>query len=174
MIIMGLPTASLAHVRSKFSAGRFRDEMLNPLWSAAANRGVDPVGVVAQSMKETATGQFGGQVKPQFYNTCGLKIRHMEMYPGITDNDNPLAHQVFPNWRVGAIAHVQHLMAYAGVPVLHEPILTGRYDYVFGKYSNIIHFENLGGKTEDGRIKWAPSSSYGSELVAIARKLQGA
>lgn len=165
MIIMGLPTASLAHVRGKFSAGRFRDEMLNPLWSAAANRGVDPVGVVAQSMKETATGQFGGQVKPQFYNTCGLKIRHLGLYTA-TDGDQPLAHQMFPNWEVGAIAHVQHLMAYAGVPVNHEPVVDPRYVWVIGKHS-ARHFEDLSGK-------WAPSPSYGSELVAIARKLQGA
>jgi N-acetylmuramoyl-L-alanine amidase len=113
-------------------------------------------------MKETGNGSYSGQVKPQFYNTCGLKVRHLGLYPEV-DGDRPLAHQMFPNWRVGAIAHVQHLMAYAGVAVLHEPILDPRYDWVIGKHS-VVHFAHLGGK-------WAPSLSYGQELERIMSTL---
>lgn len=164
MNIIGAPSASYDAVASRVPRGRFHDEMFDPLWSAAVDRGVDPVGVVAQSMKETGNGSFGGQVKPQFYNTCGLKVRHLGIYPEV-NGDLPLAHQMFPNWRVGAIAHVQHLMAYAGHAVNHEPIVDPRYVWVIGKHS-AVHFEELGGK-------WAPSSGYGSELVAIARKLRG-
>jgi hypothetical protein len=165
MRILGPPTATLAQVTERAPGGLFRSSMLLPLWSAAFDRGVDPVGVIAQAMKETGNGTYTGQVKPQFYNTCGLKVRHLGMFPE-ADGDRPLAHQMFPNWRVGAIAHVQHLLAYAGVAVNHEPIVDPRYDWVFGKYA-AVHFEELSGK-------WAPSKTYGQELVAIARKLQGA
>jgi hypothetical protein len=165
MRILGPPTATLAQVTERAPGGLFRSAMLLPLWSAAYDRGVDPVGVIAQAMKETGNGTYTGQVKPQFYNTCGLKVRHLGMFPE-ADGDRPLAHQMFPNWRVGAIAHVQHLLPYAGVAVNHEPIVDPRYDWVFGKYA-AVHFEELSDK-------WARSKTYGQELVAIARKLQGA
>jgi N-acetylmuramoyl-L-alanine amidase len=162
MRILGPPTATLAQVTERAPGGLFRSAMLLPLWSAAYDRGVDPVGVIAQAMKETGNGTYTGQVKPQFYNTCGLKVRHLGMFPE-ADGDRPLAHQMFPNWRVGAIAHVQHLLAYTGVAINHEPVLDPRYDWVVGKHS-AVHFADLGGK-------WAPSPSYGRELEEIARRL---
>lgn len=147
---------------------RFMGEMFDPLWEEALVYGIDPVGVVAQAYKETGGGQFAGKVRPEFYNPAGIKIRHQALFPGITDGDNPLAHAMFPNWAVGAAAHVQHLSAYAGMRLDAGPevIVDPRYTYVVGKY-RLENFEELGGR-------WAPSLSYGVEIVAIARRLQGA
>lgn len=142
---------------------RFPGEMFPALWSAALGCGIDPVGMVAQAFKETAGGNYTGKVKPEFYNTCGLKVRTLGLFPGIDDGDMPLAHQRFPNWLCGALAHAQHLAAYAGA-VVGTLIVDPRYELVVGKY-RLETFEELSGK-------WAPSATYGTELVAIARKLQ--
>lgn len=168
MRIIGPPSADRETVRSNLSTmslhARFLGEMFLPLWEAALAYDIDPVGVIAQSYKETGGGVFGGKVKPEFYNTCGLKIRHQPLFPGLTDGDNPLAHQMFPSWSVGAVAHVQHLRAYAGWPVA-DLVVDPRYVFVIGKHI-VESFAELGGK-------WAPSPSYGTELETIARQLQG-
>lgn len=144
---------------------RFGSEMFSPLWIAAATYGIDPVGVIAQAWKETGGGRFTGQVSPQFYNTAGIKVRHVGKYPGVDDGDRPLAHAQFASWDVGAVAHVQHLCAYAGVPLEGHLIVDPRYTLVAGKH-RLEQWSDLGGK-------WAPSSSYGTELEAIMRRLQG-
>jgi len=169
MRIIGPNSATFAKVKANIAASgkahpRFIDEMLTPLWVASHKYGIDAVGVVAQALKETGWGHYGGAVKPEFYNTCGLKIRHTAMFPGVTDGDNPLAHQIFPNWEVGAEAHLQHLRAYAGWALALDTLLVdGRYGYVYGKY-RLENFADLGGK-------WAPSPTYGTELEALARTL---
>lgn len=141
---------------------RFVVEMLPDLWSAGEFYGIDPVGVLAQAFKETAGGRFTGAVRPEFFNPCGLKVRQLGLFPGIDDGDNPLAHQRFANWTNGAHAHVQHLCAYAGQPV-PGLIVDPRYFLVGG--TPVETFEELSGR-------WAPSPTYGPELVAIARRFQ--
>jgi hypothetical protein len=141
---------------------RFVVEMFPELWSAGEFYGIDPVGVVAQAIKETGGGRFTGAVKAEAFNTCGLKNRYLGLYPGIDDGDNPLAHARFANWTCGAHAHVQHLCAYAGQPVA-TLIVDPRFSLVGGK--PVETFEELSGR-------WAPSLTYGQELVAIARRLQ--
>lgn len=167
MRILGPPSAPRATVVAAAAAQsgvhtRFVDDMLPALWDAAVANGVDPVGVIAQAFKETGGGQFKGRVKPEFRNTCGLKNRQ-SLFPGVDDGDQPLAHARFASWRVGALAHVQHLLAYAGVPV-RLLIVDPRYELVAGKH-RLESFEELGGR-------WAPSATYGTELVVIARRLQ--
>jgi hypothetical protein len=92
----------------------FTNEIFPVLWDAGTKYDIDPVGLDAQSYKETGAGKFGGKVTPQFYNTAGIKIRDPGMFPGVTDDDHPLAHQLFPNWDTGAVAQAQHVLAYAG------------------------------------------------------------
>lgn len=169
MRIVGPPTADKGRVTSQIVAlgighPRFTTEMFDPLWSAALRYCIDPVGLVAQAYKETGAGNFGGNVKPEHCNPCGLKIRYLGLYPEAS-GDLPLAHQMFPNWATGARAHAQHLRAYAGCPVEDTELVDPRYFLVFGKFQ-CIEFEDLGGK-------WAPSLTYGTELVALARKLRG-
>lgn len=141
----------------------FRMQMLPELWDAAVEYGVDPVGMVAQSGKETGWGTYTGQVIDRFYNTAGIKVRHQDLFPGITDDDKPLAHQMFPNWRVGATAHAQHLVAYAGGSV-SGLIVDPRYTLVGPPF--VATWAELGGR-------WAPSTTYGLEIEAIMRILSG-
>jgi hypothetical protein len=163
--IIGPPSAKLASIiLPTGTTALFRDQIAPALWDAAVSYGIDPVGVVAQSYKETVGGTFKGNVRPEFCNPCGLKNR-VSLFPGVDDNDNPLAHARFASWEVGAEAHVQHLCAYAGQPLLGQMIVDPRYDFVAGKYA-LENFNELGGR-------WAPSLTYGLELVAIARRLQG-
>lgn len=142
---------------------RFADEMFPALWDAAVTCGVDPVGLIAQAAKETRWGNYGGKVRPEFHNTCGLK-NGSSLFPGVDDLDNPLAHARFANWEVGALAHAQHLAAYAGARPPFGLIVDPRFELVAGK-SRLENFEELSGK-------WAPSTTYGPELVKIARALQ--
>jgi N-acetylmuramoyl-L-alanine amidase len=143
----------------------FRQQMLPELWDAAVTYGIDPVGMVAQSGKETGWGAFGGNVLPEFYNPCGLKVRHPDLFPGITDGDRPLAHQLFPNWTVGAHAHAQHLVAYTGGDVSELALIVDpRYTLVGPPF--VETWAGLGGR-------WAPSVSYGQEIEAIMRILAG-
>lgn len=171
MRILGPPSVTVAHLSARLTLQadahpRFLGEMFQPLWEAAESYTVDPVGMVAQAFKETGGGRYGGKVKPEHYNPCGLKIRHLDLYPGVTDGDNPLAHAMFPNWTTGCRAQAQHLRAYAGWPVHPENLVDPRYTLVIGRH-RCESFEELGGK-------WAPSLTYGQEIVTLARRLLGA
>lgn len=171
MRIIGPPSAAkdrvITNARDLGAVVLFTADMLPALWDAALRYHVDPVGVVAQAFKETGGGKFGGRVLPGFFNTCGLKVRDPNLvarFTGDTDADQPLAHAMFPNWAVGAAAHVQHLRAYTGWAVTHDLIVDPRYVWVIGRHA-LVDFDQLGGK-------WAPSRTYGTELVAIAEKLR--
>ena len=174
MRIIGPPSAERHVVKAGLTGDptvhpRFYQEMFDHLWDAAVGYNIDPVGVVAQSYKETGRGHFGGAVQPGFRNTCGLKVRYVGMVKailGTADDDHPLLHQQFPSWRAGAEAHVQHLRAYASWPV-DDLVVDPRYEWVAGGYYRLENFEELSGR-------WAPSPTYGQELVAIARKLVAA
>lgn len=143
----------------------FRDRMFPELWAAAVDLGVDPVGMVAQSGKETGWGAYEGQVRPEFHNTCGLKLHTAQqaLFPGVTDGDLPLAHAMFANWQVGAIAHAQHLCAYATEPV-GRPVIDPRFTLVGPPAVSV--WAELGGR-------WAPSPTYGIEIEDIMRQLAG-
>lgn len=168
--IIGPPSATRSQVSGQLATlaphPRFIADIFHPLWDAAEHYIIDPVGAVAQSFKETGGGQFAGKVKPEFYNPCGLKIRNQQLFPGITDDDNPLAHAMFPNWEVGTMAQIQHLRAYTGwlVPI-GELVVDPRYVFVVGR-NTCENFSDLGGR-------WAPSPTYGNEIEALAKKLQG-
>ena len=84
------------------------------------------------------------------------------MFPGITDQDRPLAHQMFPSWEVGAAAQAQHLRAYAGQPVTGDLSLTSL--RVGHRTLSLIEWSDLGGK-------WAPSPTYGIEIEQIMQTL---
>jgi hypothetical protein len=166
MRIMGAPTATSTTVRKNMAAlgvgTLFTNEMFPPIWHAAQEAGIDPVILTAQAGKETGWGRFGRATTPDHHNTCGLKIKKPE---GLADDD-PNAHQRFPNWRVGATAHAQHLRAYCGVyypeyVAIHSP----RYPIVVSLGLKITDIEQLG----SGR--WAPSTTYGAEVAATAKRL---
>lgn len=167
MLIVGRPSADRRTVKNNLNelgANRlFLVDMLDALWEAALYYHLDPVGMVAQSFKETGAGKFGGRIDHRWFNTCGLKVRDQRIHPEL-DGDKPLAHAMFPNWQVGAEAHAQHLRAYAGWPVDGHMIVDPRYVWVIGKHQ-VTKYEDLGGK-------WAPNKTYGKEIVTIANKLK--
>lgn len=173
MRILGPASASFAVVERNVKAEKgvhsdFAGVMLVELWREAERYGLDPVGVVAQSAKETGWGQFNGAVKRIMRNTCGLKIAQPGFVAGTAD-DATLAHAQFASWQVGARAHAQHLRAYAGHPVpMLDLVVDPRYAaaLTIGLDSPVSDFEQLGG----GR--WAPSPTYGAELVVIADRLR--
>lgn len=171
MRILGPPSADYDTVRANLvklnAAPLFINDMLPALWSAARKYSVDPVGVVAQAHKETNGGKFGRLVLPNFYNTAGLKLRHPNPAIG-TVGEVTLAHAQFVSWAHGAEAHVQHLLAYAGVLDLEGYLIVDpRWPFVVGRY-RAETFEELSGK-------WAsPGLTYGQEVVALANQLIGA
>ncbi len=173
MRILDLPSSTYDHVVNRLdelgAADLFLEQMVGPLWQAAFRYGIDPVGLIAQSYKETGAGTFKGQVTAQFYNPCGLKVRHPGKFPGIDDGDMPLAHAQFASWDVGAQAHAQHVIAYTGNPRLMmraraDLIVDPRWWLVAGK-REVTTWEGMS-------TKWAPSRTYGQEIAAIARRLQ--
>jgi hypothetical protein len=147
----------------------FRANMLDPLWLTATDYGIDPVGVVAQSLHETGNGLFPGNVKPWFHNTCGLKVRNdkdvMAML-GTTNENHPLVHAQFANWWMGALAQVQHLRIYAGWPVDTIDIVDPRYVWVEPKGYRLESFRELSGR-------WAPASDYGDRIERKMGEISG-
>lgn len=118
-------------------------------WELAPSLGIRPEAAYAQAAKETGFGRFGGVITRDYNNWCGLKT---EQGGG---NYDPAAHQRFPDDRAGVLAHLQHLAAYAGLPVAGE-IVDPRYKWV--KKGCAPTVEALGGK-------WAPSPDYGLSIV---------
>jgi hypothetical protein len=168
MRIIGPPSATLEVTRANLTRFtphvRFLNEMFPALWGAGVRYLVDPVGMVAQALKETGNGNFRGLIRPEFYNTCGLKLRHLSLFPETT-GEKPLAHSAFASWDVGAEAHAQHLRAYAGFPVTDRLIVDPRYWLVVGQHRE-TWAELSGG--------WAPGAAYGAEIESAMARLQGA
>ncbi len=167
MKILGAPTVSLEQLQKKLNFHElFVTEILPPLYKASLQFGLDPLGVVAQSLKETGFGTFKRAVLPTFFNPCGLKIRDPKL---AGDQESTLAHAQFANWEVGALAHVEHIYAY-----LQKPIPVGvlnvdpRWVWVFNNpllVKPVVHWRDMGGGI------WAPSPTYGAEIEALAETL---
>ncbi|HHV79121.1 MAG TPA: hypothetical protein GXX40_05845 [Firmicutes bacterium] len=124
---------------------------LAPLyWEYCQKVGIRPEVAFCQAAKETNFGRFTGVVWESFHNPCGLKTS------AGGSNEDPEAHQRFPDWATGVKAHVDHLALYAGAPgypLAHTP--DPRH---FPKlYGTARYVEDLGGK-------WAPSPDYGLSI----------
>lgn len=148
---------------------RFAAEIFPELWQAALEYDHDPVGMVAQSAKETDWWNYTGRVQPWFYNTAGIKVRHVRIVMamlGTDDQDHPLVHQQFPNWRVGAVAHAQHLRAYVGSPFVGL-VVDPRYTLVGPPF--VTTWTELSGRWDGG----GPDSTYGRDIEAIMVRLRG-
>ncbi len=82
--------------------------IIDAIYIKAPIVGVDPAVAVAQSAKETGYAHFGGVLDASYHNTAGMKTTEGG------GNFDPAAHQRFPNWDAGALAHCAHLALYAG------------------------------------------------------------
>lgn len=134
-------------------------------WDIAPLVGVRADVAFAQACKETGYGRFGRAVTPEHHNPCGLKIPDPT---GLSDSD-PSAHQRFPTWEVGVIAHLQHLALYAGAfgyPLPYTKIGPTRWT---GATADPRHFSflwNRAGDSVEGLSgNWAPASDYGESIV---------
>lgn len=126
---------------------------LAPLyWQLAPMRGgVRPEVAYAQAAKETAFGRFGGVIDASFRNPCGLKTSRGG------GNNEPAAHQRFPDWETGVNAHLDHLALYAGAP-----------GYPRGDTPDPRHFPSIRGVSPTVEAlggRWAPSPDYGVSIV---------
>lgn len=126
-------------------------------WKLAPIIGVDPVVAYCQSAKETGYGRFGGVLDESFKNTCGMKKND-----GGGDYDKE-AHQRFVSWEEGIQAQLDHLALYAGAPGYPKATTPDprHFDFIAGTAKTV---ESLGGK-------WAPSISYGTDIVKMMDEL---
>ena len=110
--------------------------------------------VFAQAMKETGWLRFGGSVRPEQCNFCGL---------GATGASAEAAS--FESVRVGLRAQVQHLKAYASRDALTLPLVDPRFNFVERGCAPML--EDLNGK-------WAvPGVGYGESIAAMIQDMIG-
>jgi hypothetical protein len=117
----------------------------------AAYEGVNHDIAFAQMCLETGFLKYGGLVKPEWNNFCGLGSIGPEQ-PGL----------VFPDSRTGVRAHIQHLKAYATNEPLKKDLVDPRYRYVRAGSSPTV--EGLSGT-------WAADKSYSQKINAILQRL---
>jgi N-acetylmuramoyl-L-alanine amidase len=157
--IMGFGKASEAQMKSFLEDNN--EEMLARLLSLpklyieeAEIEGVNYDIAFCQMCLETGFLRFGGQVKPEQNNFCGL---------GAVDGG--AAGASFPDPRTGVKAHIQHLKAYASTaPIKQTPIVDPRFDLVTRGIVSSVH--DLAGR-------WASDREYGIKIMALMRRLHG-
>lgn len=119
--------------------------------------GVNPTMAYAQAALETGYGNFGGVVKEEFKNPCGLKTA-----VGIDDSLD--SHAKFKTWEDGVRAHLDHLALYAGAigyPKAKSPD-PKHYQYLFGVCKYV---EDLGGM-------WAAGDDYGFKVIKLMESIK--
>lgn len=125
------------------------DDFARIVVEEASVEGVRAEVVFFQAMKETGWLKFGGSVKAEQCNFCGL---------GAT-NSNPGASATFRDVREGIRAQVQHLKAYASTDKLVNACVDPRFDLV--KRGTAPMLEDLDGK-------WAvPGDGYGASIAKM-------
>lgn len=127
-------------------------------YNISVKAGVNPLVTYCQSAKETGYMKFTGVLNSSFNNPCGMKTSE-----GGGDTD-PNAHHRFKSWEEGVQAQVDHLALYAGAvgyPKAGSPD-PRHFPYLKGNAPTV---ESLGGK-------WAPSSSYGSDIVKMIKEVE--
>lgn len=134
---------------------------------AALAHQVDGLGAVAQAAHETGFGWFPGRIDARWKNTCGLKIRDLKIVPGSdADGDLPLCHQSFGSWDIGARAHMQHLLGYAGGYVDPNALIDPRWEWIDRTVRPAVHFSDLD--------RWATKEGYGAKLEAMILRIRSA
>jgi len=117
----------------------------------AAEEGVNHDVAFAQMCLETGFLRFGGDVRPEQNNFCGL---------GAIGNGAPGLS--FPDPRIGVRAHIQHLKAYATEEPLKQELVDPRFRYVRRGSSPAI--KGLAGT-------WAADRSYAEKIKNILERL---
>lgn len=127
-------------------------------YQVALGRKLDPALLYAQSAKETNYMKFTGVLDMTYCNPSGLKTKE-----GGACTD-PRAHERFRNWEKGIKAQADHLNLYAGAPAY--PMVDSpdprHFPWILGTAKTV---ETLGGR-------WAPSPSYGEDIVRLMKEIQ--
>jgi len=117
----------------------------------AAFEGVNHDIAFVQMCLETGFLRFGGDVKPEQNNFCGL---------GAIGNGEP-GHS-FPEPRIGARAHIQHLKAYGSEEPLKGDLVSPRFRFV--RRGCAPTYEGLAGT-------WAADRQYAVKINSILERL---
>ena len=126
--------------------------MLSQLYiEEAAYEGINHDVAFAQMCLETGYLRFGGLVKPEWNNFCGLGAIGPEQ-PGL----------IFPDVRTGVRAHIQHLKAYATTEPLKHETVDPRYRYV--RLGSSPAIDGLAGT-------WAADKMYAIKIKDILERL---
>ena len=187
MLILSKPTATkdqvMQFIKNTRTAHSLCYAIVPMIYDEAIKVGINPIVAVAQALKETGYFNYNGVLRPNFCNICGLKGSY-----GGGDYD-PNAHKRFEYWEDGVKAFIDHLALYCGVKGYPkysketELYYNGKGTfYDVNKYKkngttlDPRHFTYLLGtvKTvEDLSGKWCPSKTYGEDIIAIVRKIEG-
>jgi hypothetical protein len=136
---------------SPFAIPDFARIMAGLYIEEAAHEGIDHDVAFAQMCLETGFLTFGGLVRPEWNNFCGLGAIGPEQ-PGL----------VFPDPRTGVRAHIQHLKAYATSEPLNLSLVDPRYRYV--RLGSSPTIEGLAGT-------WAADIMYPEKIFGILQRL---
>jgi len=117
----------------------------------AVYEGVNHDIAFVQMCLETGFLRFGGDVKPEQNNFCGL---------GATGNGEPGLS--FSEPRLGARAHIQHLKAYACEEALKGELIDPRFRFV--RRGSAPTYEGLAGT-------WAADKLYAQKIKSILNRL---
>ena len=135
------------------------EDIVRYYYEEAGREGIRPDVALCQALKETGFFAYGGDVSPKQNNFCGL---------GATGNREPGASFATP--QLGARAHIQHLLAYAGKDEPKAAIVDPRYSLIV-RYHPEIH----------GQIRvwtglngvWAvPGRTYGQDILKLWQQAQ--
>ncbi|MBO8169366.1 MAG: N-acetylmuramoyl-L-alanine amidase, partial [Thermoanaerobacteraceae bacterium] len=143
--IMDKPVATLAQARAWLQQKAPDWVLMADLYySIAPKYGIRADVALCQACKETGFFRFGGLVKPEQNNFCGL---------GATGPGNP-GHS-FPDRATGVEAHIQHLYAYATKDPLPAGVkkMDPRFDLV--RRGSAPYVEWLGAAENPTGIGWA-------------------
>jgi hypothetical protein len=155
--IMGkgkVPPETLAMFLEKnnpLAGGNFVRALAKYYAEEAAAEGVNHDAAFAQMCLETGFLRYGGLVKPEMNNFCGLG----SIGPGQPG-------EVFPDPRTGVRAHIQHLKAYASTEPLRGELVDPRFKWVKRGSSPVI--QGLSGT-------WAADTGYAEKIGVILRRL---
>lgn len=114
--------------------------------------GVSQSVALVQMIHETNYLKFGGTVQASQNNFAGL---------GTVDKNSP--GHVFPDVKTGALAHVQHLKAYASTEPLVSTLVDPRFRFV--KRGTAPTLKALTGR-------WAADPAYGEKLTLLWNRLR--
>lgn len=132
------------------------EEIVDLYWQEAGREGVRQDLAFAQALVETGFFRFGGDVKPEQNNFCGL---------GTTGGGVKGAH--FKTPELGARAHIQHLLAYTTQKHPSTKIIDPRYD--------LAHAIRLERGLCDTWYKlngtWAMSPNYSEKIMGVWQRM---